>query len=218
MTGNISSGRVGLYFGSFNPIHLGHLVIANHMVNRAELDEVWMVVTPTSPFKLNDEIIPEHQRLQMVRLAVAENPSIFPSDIEFQLDRPNYTSNTLIHLRAKYPEILFSVIIGEDNFENLHRWEGYKDIISNHRILVYPRRVSTHSMPPKSAPKSAEGTVVSEDQIVLFTAAPMIAISSSYIREAILLKQDIQYLLPDPVISYIGNNHLYEDLDHKAID
>ena len=210
MNGRTESGRVGLYFGSFNPIHLGHLVIANHMVNRADLDEVWMVVTPTSPFKLDDEMIPEEHRLQMVRLAVAENPLIFPSDIEFRLDRPNFTSATLQHLREKFSSIEFSVILGEDNFENLHRWEGYKDIISNHRILVYPRRVRSPNVPPSDAPNKNGRTIIEEDQIVLFTAAPMIAISSSYIREAILDKQDVQYLLPDPVISYIGNNHLYE--------
>ena len=210
MTFRAKSGRIGLYFGSFNPIHLGHLVIANHMVVRADLDEVWMVVTPTSPFKLDDEIIPEQQRLQMVRLAVAENSSIYASDVEFHLPRPNYTANTLRYLRSEHSEIEFSVIIGEDNFENLHRWQEYEDIISNHRILVYPRRVSSPNIPPSNAPNKGGKTVVGKNQVVVFTEAPMIAISSSYIREAILNKQDIQYLLPDPVISYIGNNHLYE--------
>ena len=210
MTGRATSGRIGLYFGSFNPIHLGHLIIANHMVNRADLDEVWIVVTPTSPFKLDDEIIPKQQRLQMVRLAVAENSSIYASDVEFHLRRPNYTANTLRYLRSEHPEIEFSVIIGEDNFENLHRWQEHEEIISNHRILVYPRRVSSPNIPPSDAPNKGGKTLVGKDQVVVFTEAPMIAISSSYIREAILDKQDIQYLLPDPVISYIGNNHLYE--------
>ena len=210
MTGRATSGKVGLYFGSFNPIHLGHLVIANHMVNRADLDEVWMVVTPTSPFKLDDEVIPEQQRLQMVRLAVAENSSLYASDVEFHLPRPNYTAKTLRHLRDENPKIEFSVILGEDNFENLHRWEEHEEIISNHRILVYPRRVSSPNIPPVNAPNAGGKTTVGEDQVVVFTKAPMIAISSSYIRDAILEKQDIQYLLPDPVISYIGNNHLYE--------
>lgn len=210
MTGRATSRRIGLYFGSFNPIHLGHLIIANHMVNRADLDEVWMVVTPTSPFKLDDEIIPEQQRLQMVRLAVAENSSIYASDVEFHLPRPNYTANTLRYLRSEHPEIEFSVIIGEDNFKYLHRWKDHEDIISNHRILVYPRRVSSPNIPPSDAPNKGAKSVVGKDLVVIFTDGPMIAISSSYIREAILDKQDIQYLLPDPVISYIGNNHLYE--------
>tara|TARA_Y100000739_G_C20134408_1_gene251532 strand:- start:41 stop:493 length:453 start_codon:yes stop_codon:yes gene_type:complete len=146
----------------------------------------------------------------MVRLAVAENSSIYASDVEFHLPRPNYTANTLKHLGEEYPQIEFSVIIGEDNFENLHRWEEHEQIISNHRILVYPRRVSSPNIPTPEAPNTGGSTTVSEDQVVVFTQAPMIAISSSYIRDAILEKQDVQYLLPDPVISYIGNNHLYE--------
>ena len=145
MTGRTNKGKVGLYFGSFNPIHLGHLVIANHMVSRGELDQVWIVVTPTSPFKLSDEMIPEEHRLQMVKLAIADNPFIFSSDIEFKLERPSYTADTLKHLRDKFPEVNFSVILGEDNYENLHRWKNYKSIHENHRLLVYPRRLSKMS-------------------------------------------------------------------------
>ena len=145
-----------------------------------------------------------------MRLAVAENSSIYASDVEFHLPRPNYTANTLRYLRSEHPEIEFSVIIGEDNFKYLHRWKDHEDIISNHRILVYPRRVSSPNIPPSDAPNKGGKSVVGKDLVVIFTDGPMIAISSSYIREAILDKQDIQYLLPDPVISYIGNNHLYE--------
>ncbi|HIK67699.1 MAG TPA: nicotinate-nucleotide adenylyltransferase [Flavobacteriales bacterium] len=211
MTGRTNKGNVGLYFGSFNPIHLGHLVIANHMVSRGGLDQVWIVVTPTSPFKLSDEMIPEEHRLQMVKLAIADNPFIFSSDIEFWLERPSYTADTLKHLRDKFPEVNFSVILGEDNYENLHRWKNYKSIHENHRLLVYPRRLTKMSglllekTPNKDNPLRFDST-----KAVIFTEAPMIAISSTYIREAILEKQDVQYLLPDTVISYIGNNHLYE--------
>jgi nicotinate-nucleotide adenylyltransferase len=215
MTGRAEIGKVGLYFGSFNPIHLGHLVIANHMVSRAGLDQVWIVVTPTSPFKLSDEMIPEGHRLQMVKLAIAENPFIFSSDIEFKLDRPCYTAKTLKHLREKFPKVDFSVILGEDNYENIHRWDDFKSIQEHHRLLVYPRRLSKMSgKPPEHAPNKGNSAGVDRTKAVLFTEAPMIAISSTYIREAILEKQDVQYLLPDPVISYIGNNHLYE-LNHR---
>jgi nicotinate-nucleotide adenylyltransferase len=211
MTGRVNKGKVGLYFGSFNPIHLGHLVIANHMVSRADLDQVWIVVTPTSPFKLSDEMIPEGHRLQMVKLAIADNPFIFSSDIEFRLERPSYTAHTLKHLRDKFPEVHFSVILGEDNYENLHKWENYKSILDNHRLLVYPRRVSKRNvLSLDDSPKKDNSLRLDSTQAVLFTEAPMIAISSTYIREAILDKQDVQYLLPDTVISYIGNNHLYE--------
>jgi nicotinate-nucleotide adenylyltransferase len=196
-----NSGKVGLYFGSFNPIHLGHLIIANHMVTRTDLDEVWMVVTPTSPFKIDDELIGEQHRLQMVRLAVADNPAIYATDVEFHLERPNYTCTTLRHLRTQYPSIDFSVILGEDNYDSLHKWQDYEEIIANHKVLVYPRKLTTdlHIEPQ-----------VSSENVVKFSNSPMIAISSSYIREAILAKHDVQFLLPDPVISYIGNNHLYE--------
>jgi nicotinate-nucleotide adenylyltransferase len=202
MTGHTNTGKVGLYFGSFNPIHLGHLIIANHMLIRADLDEIWIVVTPSSPFKLDSKMIAEQHRLQMVRLAVSENPSIFASDVEFNLDRPNYTVDTLGILREKFPQIVFSVILGEDNYQNLHTWKNHSEIINNHRLLIYPRRVS-------SSPVSRED-YLENSKAVLYTNAPMIEISSTHIREAILNHQDIQYLLPDSVISYIGNNHLYE--------
>ena len=211
MTGRTNKGKVGLYFGSFNPIHLGHLVIANHMVNRGGLDQVWIVVTPTSPFKLLDEMIPEEHRLQMVKLAIADNPFIFSSDIEFKLERPSYTADTLQHLRDKFPEVSFSVILGEDNYENLHKWKDFKSIHENHRLLVYPRRLSKMSgLVPEQSISMDKPVSLDTTKAVIFTEAPMIAISSTYIREAILEKQDVQYLLPDTVISYIGNNHLYE--------
>ena len=202
MTGHTSIGKVGLYFGSFNPIHLGHLIIANHMLIRADLDEVWIVVTPSSPFKLNTEMIAEQHRLQMVKLAVSENPSIFASDVEFTLDRPSYTVDTLRFLRDKFTQIEFSVILGEDNYQNLHKWKDYSEIVDNHRLLIYPRRLSSST--------EVRGNNIEKSKAVLYTKAPMIEISSTYIREAIENKQDVQYLLPDPVIFYIGNNHLYE--------
>ena len=156
------------------------------MVTRTDLDEVWMVVTPTSPFKIDDELIGEQHRLQMVRLAVAENPSIYATDVEFYLERPNYTCTTLRHLRTQYPSIDFSVILGEDNYDSLHKWKDYEEIIANHRLLVYPRKLTTdlHVEPQ-----------VSSENVVKFNNSPMIAISSSYIREAILAKHDVQFLL-----------------------
>jgi nicotinate-nucleotide adenylyltransferase len=202
MTGHTSIGKVGLYFGSFNPIHLGHLIIANHMLIRTDLDEIWIVVTPSSPFKLNTEMIAEQHRLQMVKLAVSENPSIFASDVEFNLDRPSYTVDTLRILRDKFTQVEFSVILGEDNYQNLHKWKDHSEIVDKHRLLIYPRRLSSSAVVRENN--------IENSQAVLYTKAPMIEISSTYIREAIENNQDVQYLLPDPVISYIGNNHLYE--------
>ena len=202
MTGHTNTGKVGLYFGSFNPIHLGHLIIANHMLIRTDLDEIWIVVTPSSPFKLNTEMIAEQHRLQMVKLAVSENPSIFASDVEFNLDRPSYTVDTLRILRDKFTQVEFSVILGEDNYQNLHKWKDHSEIVDKHRLLIYPRRLSSSAVVRENN--------IENSQAVLYTKAPMIEISSTYIREAIENNQDVQYLLPDPVIFYIGNNHLYE--------
>ena len=202
MTGHTNIGKVGLYFGSFNPIHLGHLIIANHMLIKTDLDEVWIVVTPTSPFKMRSEMIPEEHRLQMVKLAVSENPSIFASDIEFNLERPSYTVDTLRFLKEEFPQIEFSVILGEDNYANLDKWKNHREIMDNYRLLIYPRR--------KSNSTNMINQNTNNDQTVMCTEAPMIEISSTYIRESILNKQDVQYLLTDTVISYIGNNHLYE--------
>jgi len=128
--------RVGLYLGSFNPIHLGHLVIANHMLNQAGLDEVWFVVTPSSPHKQGVSMIPEEHRLQMAHLALADHPHLKASAVEFDLPRPNYTSDTLAHLREAHPDLEFSVIMGQDNLENFHTWKGYEVLAAAHRLLI----------------------------------------------------------------------------------
>jgi nicotinate-nucleotide adenylyltransferase len=138
----------------------------------------------------------------MVKLAVSENPSIFASDIEFNLERPSYTVDTLRFLKEEFPQIEFSVILGEDNYANLDKWKNHREIMDNYRLLIYPRR--------KSNSTNMINQNTNNDQTVMCTEAPMIEISSTYIRESILNKQDVQYLLTDPVISYIGNNHLYE--------
>ena len=117
--------RVGLYFGSFNPVHLGHLVIANHMLHEADLDEVWFVVTPSSPHKQGVELIPEQHRLQMAHLAIADHPHLKAIDVEFALPRPNYTADTMIHLREAHPRFVFSIIMGQDNLTSFHTWKDH---------------------------------------------------------------------------------------------
>lgn len=206
--------RVGLYFGSFNPIHMGHLVIANHMATRTDLEEVWLVVTPQSPHKLRGDLIAQHHRLQMVRLAIADNERLQASDVEFHLPQPNFTAATMRHLRSEHPDCTFSIIIGEDNFQTLHKWQDYWELVDNHRVLVYPRR-ELKPLPaaphPFDASKPREGQPVPADHDnVQFCEAPMISISSTYLREAIVSHRDIRYLLPDKVLNYIGSNHLYE--------
>jgi nicotinate-nucleotide adenylyltransferase len=197
--------RVGLYFGSFNPVHLGHLVIANHMLNQADLDEVWFVVTPSSPHKQGVSMIPEEHRLQMAHLALADHPHLKASDVEFNLPRPNYTADTMHHLREVHPEVAFSIIMGQDNLESFHTWKDHESLVAKHRMLIYPRLT--------------QGTSESEARTATWLAhahvevheAPIIAISSTYVRDAIMSGHDVQFLLPDAVVAYIGNNHFYEE-------
>ena len=200
--------RIVLYFGSFNPIHMGHLVIANFMATRVDLDEVWLVVTPQSPLKAEHELISIHQRIQMVRLAITDHERLSASDVEFDLPAPHYTAKTMQYVREKYPEHVFSIIIGEDNWDALHLWNESESLLESHRFLVYPRRNLDASPPP---PPTAERPAFSRNHPnVTFCAAPMISVSSTYLRRSILDHQDIRYLLPDKVLNYIGSNHLYE--------
>tara|TARA_Y100000385_G_scaffold73807_1_gene74470 strand:+ start:3174 stop:3806 length:633 start_codon:yes stop_codon:yes gene_type:complete len=201
--------KIGLYFGSFNPIHMGHLVIANHMATYTDLDEVWLVVTPQNPQKEAHEMIHEAHRLQMVILAVSENELLQGSDIEFELPQPNYTAATMRHMRAIRADVEFSLIIGEDNFERLHTWRDHWEMVEKHRILVYPRRSSDQDNAAIPAAKPEE--VIPRDHgNIQWCDAPMISISSTYLRKAITDQKDIRYLLHDKVLNYISNNHLYE--------
>ena len=131
--------KIGLFFGTFNPIHIGHLTIANHMVEYTDLDQVWFVVTPHSPFKKKNSLLDDHQRLEMVYRAVKDYPKLRQSDIEFNLPQPNYTINTLSYLEEKYPEHFFALIMGEDNLKSFHKWKNYRVILELHDIYVFPR-------------------------------------------------------------------------------
>lgn len=196
--------RVGLYFGSFNPVHLGHLIIANHMLQHADLDEVWLVVTPTSPHKQGVDLIPEEHRLQMVKLALADHPQLRASSVEFTLPRPNYTARTMEHLRASSPDTAFSIIMGQDNLASFSTWQDHNDLLDQHRLLIYPR-LSDRAV---NAPSEVDRWMAHPH--VEVQKAPVIAISSTYIRDAIMAGHDVQFLLPDAVVAYIGNNHFYE--------
>ncbi|WP_348823898.1 nicotinate (nicotinamide) nucleotide adenylyltransferase [Flavobacterium aestuarii] len=191
--------KIGLYFGTYNPIHVGHLIIANHMAEHAGLDQVWMVVTPHNPLKKKATLLDNHQRLQMVYLATENFPKIKPSDIEFKLTQPNFTVNTLIHLHEKYPDYEFSLIMGEDNLKTLHKWKNYEVILDNHDIYVYPRISSEEeNLELKSHPK------------VHIIDAPIVEISSTDIRQNIKLGKNVQPLLPHKVWEYIDHNNFYK--------
>ena len=139
--------KIGLYFGTFNPIHIGHMIIANHLAEHTDLDQIWMIVTPHNPLKKKDTLLDDYNRLQMVYLATEDFPKIKPSDIEFKLPQPNYTVNTLAHLQEKYPEHQFSLIMGEDNLKSFHKWKNYEVILRNHELYVYPRVSSETDSP-----------------------------------------------------------------------
>lgn len=190
--------KIGLYFGTYNPIHVGHLIIANHMAEHADLDQVWMVVTPHNPLKKKATLLDDYHRLQMVHLATEDFPKIKPSDIEFKLPQPNYTVNTLIHLHEKYPNYEFSLIMGEDNLKTLHKWKNYEVILENHDIYVYPRISSeVENLELKSHPK------------IHIINAPIVEISSTNIRHNIKKGKNVQPLLPHKVWGYIDHNNFY---------
>ena len=191
--------KIGLYFGTFNPIHVGHLIIANHMAEHSDLDQVWMVVTPHNPLKKKSTLLDDFHRLQMVHLATEDFPKLKPSDIEFKLSQPNYTVNTLVHLEEKFPNHQFSLIMGEDNLKSLHKWKNYEVILQNHEIYVYPRISSeVDNLELKNHPK------------IHLIDAPVVEISSTFIRNNIKAGKNIQPLLPTKVWEYIDHNNFYK--------
>lgn len=195
--------KIGLYFGTFNPIHVGHLIIANHMAEHAGLDQVWMVVTPHNPLKKKSTLLDDYHRLQMVYLATENYPKLKPSDIELKLSQPNYTVNTLVHLEEKYPHHEFSLIMGEDNLKSLHKWKNYEAILAHHEIYVYPR-ISTEA--DNLAPTFQDQN---HPKIHLIDA-PVVEISSTFIRNNIKSGKNIRPLLPEKVWEYIDHNLFYK--------
>lgn len=191
--------KIGLYFGSFNPIHIGHLIIANHLAEYSDLDQIWMVVSPHNPLKNKNKLLNDYERLQLVHLATEDFSKIKPSDIEFKLSQPNYTIHTLIHLHEKYPQHTFSLIMGEDNLKSLHKWKNNEHILINHEIYVYPRISSDF-----------ENSEYKDHPKIHILNAPIIEISSTFIRDNIKKGKNVQPLLPIKVWEYIDRNNLYK--------
>lgn len=191
--------KIGLYFGTFNPIHAGHLIIANHMAEYSSLDQVWLVVTPHNPLKKKSTLLDDHHRLQMVFLATEDYPKLKPSDIEFRLPQPNYTINTLAHLQEKFPTHEFSLIMGEDNLNSLHKWKNYEVILHSHDIYVYPR-IDTDLINPDVAAHARIHRI----------NAPVIEISSTFIRDSIRQDKNVRPLLPEKVWQYVLHNLFYK--------
>ena len=191
--------KVGLFFGSFNPIHVGHMIIANYMTEFTDLDEVWFVVTPHSPFKKKRSLLSDNHRFQTVLVATEDYSKLKPSKIEFDLPQPNYTIDTLTHLYESYTQHDFSILMGEDNLQSFHKWKNHEMILKNHYIYVYPRISETK--------KKSQF----EDHVkVKFEEAPIVEISSTFIRNAIRNNKDIRPFLPSNVWKYIDEMNFYK--------
>lgn len=188
--------KVGLYFGSFNPIHHGHLIIANFMVQNTALDQVWFVVSPQNPFKPSGVLLNEHHRLFLAQTAIEGETKLKVSDIEFRLPRPSYTVDTLTYLHEKYPTHEFAIIMGSDSFENLPRWKNFEHILSNYPIYVYKR-------------PGHEVNNTFENADVTILKAPLLEISATHIRKNIKEGKSIRYLVPDRVKEEIERNSYY---------
>ncbi len=193
----IKSKKTGLFFGSFNPIHIGHLIIAEYMLEFTDLDKIWFIVSPHNPLKERKTLLADHHRLILVKIAIEDNPRMKASDIEFNMPKPSYTIDTLTYLKEKYPNKDFVLIAGTDIFPSFHKWKNYKEILSNYKIYVYSR------------PDYDIGFYTNHPKVKIFNA-PLMEISSSFIRNAIKNGKNINYMLPEKVSKYICEMHFYE--------
>lgn len=189
--------KIGLYFGSFNPIHTGHLIIANHVLNSGLIDKLWFVVSPQNPFKKSNSLLNEYDRLHLVRTATEEDNRIYVSDAEFHLEKPSYTSQTLIYLSEKYPDHHFYIIIGSDSYQNLPQWKNGEFMMKNYDFIIYPR------------PGFKTGQEMPAN-MHLIPSAPLLDISSTQIRNLIKDGKSIRYMVPETVFEEIEANRFYK--------
>ncbi len=195
--------KIGLYFGSFNPVHIGHLAIAGYMTEFAGLNQVWFIVSPHNPLKQKETLLADHQRLYMTELAIGNNDRLRASDIEFRLPIPSYTIDTLTYLKEKYPANEFCLVMGEDNISTLHKWKNAAELVSRYPIYVYPRHEA-------EKPASPLLDKILLDADIHRINAPMIEISGTFIRDGIKSGKDMSYFLSPAVWKYIKEMHFYE--------
>ncbi|WP_431108396.1 nicotinate (nicotinamide) nucleotide adenylyltransferase [Winogradskyella poriferorum] len=191
--------KVGLYFGTFNPIHIGHLTIANHLAEHSDLDQIWFVVTPQSPFKKKNSMLDNRQRYEMVYRATKDYDKLKPSDIEFGLKQPNYTIDTLIYLEEKFPDYEFALIMGEDNLKSFHKWKNYELILENYSVYVYPR-----------ISEGKTDTQFKDHPKIHHVDAPIMELSSTFIRNSIKEGKNVRPMLPHSVWEYIDEMNFYK--------
>jgi nicotinate-nucleotide adenylyltransferase len=189
--------KVGLYFGSFNPIHLGHLILANYMVEATDLDQIWFVISPQSPHKKKASLLDEYQRLHLVELAIEGNDNFKTSNVEFSMPKPSYTADTLAVLSEKHPKHEFVLIMGSDNLKTFHKWKNFETILNYYEIYCYSR------------PDSLEGDLFNHPKVKLMDA-PMMKISASHIRECIQKGQSVQYIVPEKCVEYLDSIGAYQ--------
>ncbi|MES2430231.1 MAG: nicotinate (nicotinamide) nucleotide adenylyltransferase [Bacteroidota bacterium] len=188
--------KIGLYFGSFNPVHTGHLIIANHLVSNYPIQQLWMVVSPQNPFKKSSTLLNEYHRLHFIQASIEGETKLKASSIEFKLPKPSFTIDTLTYLQEQYPEHEFSIIMGSDSFNNLPKWKNYEQIIKNHLIYIYKR-------PGFDVNNTMGATIEIVD-------APLLEISSTHIRELIKNGKSIRFLVPEVVNEAILQNGYYK--------
>ena len=188
--------NVGLYFGSFNPIHIGHLIIANHVLNSTGLQKIWFIISPQNPFKQSKALLNEYDRLHLVQKAIEHDTRLKASDIEFTLPKPSYTVTTLAYLKDKYPNDEFSIIMGSDSFQNLNKWKNYQTIIEYYQLIIYKR-------PGFEVLNNLEANILTMD-------APLLEISATYIRELLKRNKSIKYLVPENIEEEIKNNRFFQ--------
>ena len=189
--------KIGLFFGSFNPVHIGHMIIASYLAENTDLAEVWMVVSPQNPLKKKESLAKDRDRLYMINLAIDDNPKLRASDVEFSMPKPSYTIDTLTVLKEKYPDHKFVLIMGSDNLPTLHRWKNYERLIEDNQIYVYTR------------PGYEDHPLASHKNIRMLEA-PLLNISATFIRKSIKAGKSIRYMVPEPVFEYLDGSNLYK--------
>lgn len=193
--------KVGLFFGSFNPIHIGHLILANYILEHSDMDELWFVVSPQNPFKDKKSLLQDHNRLDMVERAIKNYPKMRASNIEFTMPKPSYTIDTLTYLKEKYPDFSFALIMGEDNLKSLGKWKNSDLVINNHQIIVYPRVFENDN----------QKTEYIQHENISLIKAPIIELSATEIRTMIKEGKNVRPMLPPEVFEYLDGSSFYRD-------
>lgn len=196
--------KIGLFFGSFNPIHIGHLILANYILEHSDMQELWFVVSPQNPFKEKKSLLNDHNRLDMVQLAIKNYPKMRASNVEFSLPTPSYTIDTLTYLQEKHPDYSFSLIMGEDNLKSLHKWKNYELLLKNHQIIVYPRILGEDISTPLNV------TELKNHENIHQIDAPIIELSATEIRNMIKEGKNTRPMLPPEVFEYLDGSSFYK--------